>query len=307
MLSGTVGSWVEDPIYDYTNSSYGVNGYVNTLTQFGGYLWAGGNFGSINGSSNPAGNAMRIQNQSGSGGSQTYDNDGGNMSFNAEVNCSCASASYVFFGGSFTTVQGGSTTANYFIAYTGTSFQTCDNNNFNSIVNACAVSQLSNEILVGGNFNQGGFQNVCYINASNPNASTNAGVGSAASIQKNCINIFPFSGRDMFCAGDSTTYTSASFTNWDNLGSALGTSTPSGCYLEPPNTPNVSFFTNGFVRRNTAVSQLASFSLPTANFRTIGGFFQTASLSTPGQAQQFVSDSNGTVWYAVGNPVCSFS
>jgi hypothetical protein len=304
LTSGTVGSWTEDPIYDSVNNAFGVNGYVNTLTLFGSYLWAGGNFTTINGSGTPAGYAMRIQNQSNSGGGQTYDNDGGNMQFNNEVFCSCASASFIFFGGAFTTIQSGLNPYQYFVAYTGTNFQTCDNNNFNSNVNACAVSVLGNQILVGGSFSQGGFQNICYIDASSPITSTNAGVASPNAIQKNGINTFNAGGRDMFSDGQSNTYTSSTFTTWNSLDQALGSNTPSGCFFET--TPYVSFSAQGLVRQNTAVSQTASFSLPSTNFRTPSGLFQTATLPAM-TAQQFVSDSVGNYWYAVGQPIATFS
>ena len=302
-IGGGVGSYYEDPIYDSSTGSYGVNGYVNTISEFGGNLFVGGNFGSIAGSGNTAQNGMRVQNFGGSGGSQLYDNDSGQMGFNGEVFCSCSNGSFIFFGGNFSQVGSGSYSYPYFSAYNGGTWIQCDNNQFNGVVYACGVSQLSPHILCAGDFTQNGFSNVCYVDGSSPSSSAyNAGFSPSTTTRG---GVSCMGGIDMVVNADTSTYTSGTYQSWNYLGQANGGYVPSGCYYS--GVAYVSFGSYGYVRQSYNVSQACSFALPTTHFYYGGNYYQTATLNTKGTAQQFVSNSGGIIYIPVGTPICSFS
>ena len=302
-IGGGVGSYYEEPIYDSMTSAYGVNGYVNTISEFGGNLFVGGNFGSIAGSGNTAQNGMRVQNYGGSGGSQTYDNDSGSMGFNGEVFCSCSNGSFIFFGGNFSQVGSGSFSYPYFSAYNGGTWTQCDNNQFNGVVYACGVSQLSSNILCAGDFSQNGFSNVCYVDGSSPSSSAyNAGFSPSTTTRG---GVSCEGGIDMVVNADSSTYTSGTYQSWNSIGQANGGYVPSGCYYS--GVAYVSFGSYGYVRQSYNVSQACSFALPTTHFYYGGTYYQTATLNTKGTAQQFVSNSGGILYIPVGTPVCTFS
>ena len=302
-IGGGVGSYYEEPIYDSMTSAYGVNGYVNTISEFGGNLFVGGNFGSIAGSGNTAQNGMRVQNYGGSGGSQTYDNDSGQMGFNGEVFCSCSNGSFIFFGGSFSQVGSGSYSYPYFSAYNGGTWIQCDNNQFNGVVYACGVSQLSSNILCAGDFTQNGFSNVCYVDGSSPSSSAyNAGFSPSTTTRN---GVACMGGIDMVVNADTSTYTSGTYQSWNYIGQANGGYVPTGCYYS--GVAYVSFSSYGFVRQSYNVSQACSFALPATHFYYGGNYYQTATLNTKGTAQQFISNSGGILYIPVGTPVCSFS
>ena len=304
-LGGGIGSYSEDPIYDSTNNNHGINGYINTITEYSGELFVGGSFSSFSPSSTSIENVFRVQSPGSSGGSQIYDDQSSSLRIGGEVMCSCSYGSFVFFGGNFTQVQGGSYSYQYFVAYTpsSTTWTLCDANNFNGVVYACGVSQLSTHILVGGSFSQSGFSNVCYIDAGSPSSSAINAQVSPSTISRG--GIFCGGGKDMITSSDTSTYISSSFTSWSYIGQSNGGYIPSGIFYY--GKPFASYSNYSYVRENNLSSQSVSFSLPSQIFRHNGAYYQTATLSLPYTSQQFVSDSTASFFYPVGNAICSFS
>ena len=291
-----IGSYSVDAMYDGGSGVYGINGYVNTITTYAVIMYCGVSFTSFAG--------FRVQGYTASVGTQTYDNDSGALNFNGEVICSCSSGSYVFFGGTFTTTSSGGFSYQYFAAYNGSTWTSCDGNNFNAPVLACGVSQLSSQILVGGTFNQFGFSNVCYVDAGSPSSSaTNAQV-SPSSISKG--GIYCGNSRDMISSSSSDTYLSSTYLSWNYEGQALGGNTPSGTFFYN-GSPYASFSTYNYVRKSSLNSQIATFSLPSATFLYNGIAYQNAIFGLRYQAQQFIADSTATYFIPVGTPVCSLS
>ena len=113
-------------------------------------------------------------------------------------------------------------------------------------------------------------------------------------------------GVDSFATDTGEVYQGLSFGVWETLGVSNPGFNESGV-ISTPTGMIASYFNYINLRENNPQSQSITFSLPTANFKTSAGLFQTATLATPSTAQQFVSDSGGVYWYAVGTPACSFS
>jgi len=301
-VNTSVGSYFEDPIYDSTNSIYGINGYVNTITSKSGILYCGGNFTTFTNSST-AQYGFRVQNYGASGGSQTYDNDSGALNFNGEVFCSCSTGSLVFFGGGFTTVQNGAYGYSYFANYDGANFSYCDGNNFNGPVYSCAPSSLGSYILAAGSFSQGGFSNTCYVDSVSPTSAATYAAGSAT-VNRN--GVYCVGGTDIIQTTDTSVYRSTSFGSFNYEGQSNGGFTPTGIIIYG-GTPFASYNNYNVIRNLLAVSQAASFGFPSPIIRYAGATYQTATLNSKYQSQQFVADITGTYYYPVGNPLASFS
>jgi hypothetical protein len=77
--------------------------------------------------------------------------------------------------------------------------------------------------------------------------------------------------------------------------------------IHTPTGMIASYFNYTHLRENNPQSQSVIYQLPSTNFKTSAGLFQTATLAIPNTAQSFISDAGGVYWYAVGTPACTFS
>ena len=303
-------TYLEDPIYySGSNQDYGIIGYVNTIAGGWGDIICGGLISSIAITGPPPGptlsNAVRIQSPFNTSGSQYYDNISNQLLYNAEVFCSAwdGGTNNLFIGGAFTSAGPGLVaTYNKFVAW-NTSSNTntaCDGNNITSTIYNCSLSNTNGSFILayGGSY-------IAYIEVSNPNnTATSAGV-SPSSVSK--INLMSCrNGKDTFATDNGDVYQTLSFAVWETLGQSNPGFNESGV-IHTATGMIASYFNYTNLRENNPQSQAVSFSLPTANFKTSAGLFQTATLATPSTAQQFVSDSGGVYWYALGTPVCIFS
>ena len=304
-----VGNYIFEPIYDSANNNYGVNGYVNTICSIIGVLYVGGNFQSFFGSGAQAYNLFRVSQPYDPSGTQTYDTNSGIISTDGEVFCVCyGGPDYLFVGGSYTQVQylSGSQGYPYFSVYltSGSAWTYCSGNSFNGAVYSCSMSSVNaGYVFVGGAFNSPTVY-TCYIDGYAPNTTATASGVSTTTIGG--INrIFCGYARDYIIDDAGTVFYSTVFATFTTLNNA-GLNIPTGiAYDGVSNGYACGVGGASYVRTNTNVSQTATFSLPSAQFRYNSLTYQNASLPLY-NAQSFVADGTGQYYYPVGTPACSF-
>lgn len=312
-------TYVEDVMYDGGGSgNCGVNGFVKTICSLGGTdLFVGGKFTTIAVSGATHHNGVRITGINAASGGQTFDDGGGQIGFDKEVNASVFNGTYAFIGGNFTLTS--STLVvnrNFMIAYNVglSTFEDCDGNSFNSAVWGLGLSTLGSYVLTVGQFTQGGSSGVCYIDAGTPiNAFTSANITPSTTISS--INrVSCADGVDCFSDQNNHVYiSSASFPPtvvWESLGVSDAVLTQTGVIHNTVTGSGafVCYSDSLDLRENNPVLQAATFTLPAANFRTSTGNFTNAIFSTKDTAQTFIADSTGTVWIPVsGVYACGFT
>jgi hypothetical protein len=302
-----VGSYIFDPIYDPRDRN-GVFGYVNTMYSINGILYVGGNFLSFANSGAAAFNLFRVSRPYDPSGTQEYDTNSDIISTDAEVFCLCLGGSdNLFVGGSYTQVQCLYSGQNYpyFSVYltSSSSWTYCAGNSFNGPVYSCSMSSVNpGYIFAGGAFNSPNVY-TCYIDGYAPNTTATPSGVSTTTIGG--INrIYSGYGRDYIIDDVGNVYYSTVFANFTGLNNA-GINIPTGVAYDGVNNGYACGLGYGYVRANN-VSQTATFTLPSAQFRYNSGTYQSATLGLY-SAQTFVADSTGQFYYPVGPPACSFS
>lgn len=307
-----VGSFYEDPIYDGASGNYGVNGYVNTISQYGSEYVVGGLFSSLNGTGNPLYNVVLIT--ANTGGSASYQDFAGAIGTNGEVFCSCTYGADIYIGGYYSQTYwsgGWLYSTAFFGAYnvSGNYWVGCDGNNFNAPVYVCGTSTGGAYIFAGGSFTQNALQYCCYIDATSP-SSTALASGISGNGTFSHLNCFSNSGGFEVVIDDSTrVFRTSGFQSWSDLGQSNSGYITSGLVVKGFNEIYTSQSNYQFIRAFSLQSQQVAFQAQSpCQFRYSGTTYNTATLTSPYTAQQFISEGSGSnYWYPVGNPICSFS
>ena len=294
----------EDPIYDSINFIFGVASgtavYALAVNPNNGNLYVGGNFTQFSNGSG-IGYGFQVVQPLNTGGNQTYDTNSGAFVFNNVVETIVSGGSYMWWGGSFTSVNNGFTFLNYIAAYdsSGAGWAQVAFNGFNGSVRCIIQSSVdSNYMLVGGSFSQSGWSNLTYVDVAAPNNNETNPNQSVSQVDRNCL--YAGGGLDIVASNSGDNYQSASFGTWTSLGQSNSGIAPSSAFYYSGSAYN-SYATYSYVRKTSAQSQSASFVLGAPQiFRYAGGEYQTFTLPLKWTAQEFMADSTGSYWTPLG-------
>ena len=309
-------TWNEDPIYDSSTGCSGVNGYVNCLAgdpyNPNDSIFAGGYFGSVNGSGTTVANLIRIDGVSASGGGMNvYTNWCNELSTNAEVRCAIEYNGKNFFGGDFTltsVLTGSPININFFGSYlTASSWTICDSNSFNSIVVSCSNS-VSGYVLVGGAFTHTSPNYLCYIDSatpSNPYIAVNISPSSFNSL--NSVSNYN-SGWDTIIDSGGNVWIESSLNNWISKGQAYASGSDGAVqFWTYDNNVRAIFSNYSYHRIPTTNPQNCVFTLSSGNFKFNGVLYTSYTITVPDMAGYFIGDGAG-IWRPLGyNPYSTFS
>lgn len=299
-ISGGVGSYTEDPIYESSIGIYGVSSgqEVYAIQEAGGNLWVGGNFTNFN-NGNTANYGFRLQNPTGSSGSQTYDTLSGALDFNNIVNTIALYGSYLFWGGLFTNIAGNS--RNYISAYdvAGNAWNDVASNNFSGAIGSIIVSQTGGGLLlVGGSYSVGSFTNLCYVDGAVPNNPPTDPNLSPSVINRG--GLYGISGVDLIACVSGDNYRSNGFATWIHLGQSNAGIAPSGCFWYNNEAYN-SYNSYSYVRKTFTQSQTIVYGGFSPNtFLYNGANYQYFTMSSRYTAQSFIANANGSYWIPLG-------
>ena len=283
-LSGGIGSYVIDPMWDSAANIYGVASgqEVYAIHEYTGVLYVGGAF--------------------------TQFSNGSIIGYGFQVlNAIAVYGSYVFWGGAFTTTQNGFFSANYIAAWGG-GWNQIAGNNFNGSVTAIIPSQtLGNYMLVGGSFNQlvppvsgTPLSNLCYIDASNlGNQETPPNISPS---QINRGGLYGVSGIELVASNSGDNYRTDGALIWISLGQSNLGLPPSGCFYYNSQAYN-SYYSYSYVRRTFTQSQVVTFTGYGGpnSFLYNGTNYTNFVMNTRYTAQSFIANSNGVYWVPIGS------
>jgi hypothetical protein len=288
-----------DGFGNYGFGNYG-SGFVNTICSYAGELIVGGSFQQIGGSGATCNYLGKVNNQSGSSGSQNFYEVGGGV--NSDVYALNNSGGYLFVGGDFTYVNNSSYNYQYLATwdnanwnYVGGGYTT-----FNSGVRTIMNTAFYPYLFIGGGFSAP-YTYACYVDFSNPSVSSATDSGKAWS--------YPFvNNRQQFYNGASYILTldsvsqNTAYQTWVSLGTPPTGYTPS--YMGFFNSElKVAYENNGgIVYSKTLASQTCAFSLSSGNFKYNGTLYTTYTLSLIDVAMEFLGDttSSPAYWRPIG-------
>jgi hypothetical protein len=287
----------------------GVQGDVYAIADIGaGNLIIGGNFTLLS-DSTACNYICIITSAQSSPSSQTFAEYAGGTNGSINALLYDAGYNYLWVGGAFTSVQGGSFTRNYCSAYhvINTTWDEVATNLLNNQVNCITLTSFG-QIFLAGDFPAltSGQNYNTYIDRTNPAVWNDTNLGGMPQFSQR--NLAWYDGSNFGVLNSGGVWVNTSQLVWVFIENPTTAAVPASgnplCITIWGGMWKVGYSTTAKVYAHTYLPESCIF---TGNFKYGVGVHIAATLSNENTSQQFIGDPTCAFWIPIGTPICSFS